>query len=209
MNDSLVASDGLWERVRAQLQQLQTQETSQAASSALAAKLAQRALAYRERIQSTLPSGPTLPVILFSNQRIRFGLPLDSVLEIQALESFSPVPRGPEFLYGVIHFRGVILSLLNLPRLFGTIEVGLADVHFYIVAQAAGRRVAIAAGDVEDLKLIPIQEIKAAPEWNDRVPQHWVRGVHGENCLILQLDAILGDAVMTEWNGAGSALPAL
>jgi len=208
MNDLPAASDGLWDRIRVQLQQLQAVETSQAASTAMAEKLARRALAYRERIQSKLPSGPTLPVILFSNQRIRFGLPLDSVLEIQALESFSPVPRGPEFIYGVIHFRGAILSLINLPRLFGTVEVGIADVHFYIVAQAAGCRVAIAAGDVEDLKVIPVQEIKTAPEWNGRIPQHWVRGVYGENCLILQLDAILGDAVMTGWNQKGNPPPA-
>lgn len=200
MSESPETSTGLWEQVRSQLAAWQSRsEVRQVNSAMVAEKLARRAQAFRERTHQPRASGPVVPVMCFSANRVRYGIPLEFVVEVVSLNSVSLVPGGPGFLQGVVHFRGMILSLLNLSRLFGTPETGIADIHFYIVVQGAGHRVAIAAGDVEDLLDVPIEDIKPAPEWSGQTPQNWIRGVFQEDRLILQFDAILEDDSMKNW----------
>jgi len=194
----------VWDKVRHQLRILEQQQAArQADPMAQAEKLARRAHAFRERVQSTQRTGATLPMILFSTYGTHYGLPLDSVVEIQPLESFSLVPRSPAFIDGVVHFRGTILSLFNLGRLLGTTVTGISDVHFYLVARGAGRTIAISAGDVNELTLIDPADIKAAPEWGGRIPANWIRGVYRQDCLLLHLDAILEDDLVSHWQRGG------
>lgn len=190
-----------WEQIHSRLESLmQEQRSRQTDPAAIQEKLARRSRSFRDRLQQNHDSSLTLPVILFTVHGSQHALLLDAVIEVQPLESFSIIPRGPGFLHGVVHFRGMILSLFDLTGLLGNSPSGIADIHFYLVAQGAGHRIAIAAGVVEDLAMIPLDEIKSAPEWGGKIPSHWIRGVYRENCLILDLDAILSDDLITNWN---------
>jgi len=206
MTESSSSDSTVWDRIRDQLRLLRAQQESRHSDPARQAeKLARRARAFRERIQQSQDSSPNTPIIFFKSQRVRYGLSLDAVFEIQPLDSFSLIPRGPEFLYGVVHFRGAILALFNLAGLLGSSQAGIADIHVYLVAQGAGHRIAIGAEDVEGLEAISISEIKSAPEWGGHIPHHWIRGVYGDDCLILDLDAILSDPAILHWYRGTSA----
>ncbi|WP_437227083.1 chemotaxis protein CheW [Planctomicrobium sp. SH661] len=205
MSDLPATSASVWERIRFQLASLQSQsDTRQANSAAVAEKLARRAQVFRERVHNPQSAGPVLPTLFFSANRSRYGLPLNSVIEILSLDSFSSVPGAPDYIHGVVHFRGAILSLINLGRLFGAPESGITDIHFYIVAQGGGQKVAIAAGDVEDLLDVPGNQIRPAPEWSGRTPRHWVKGVFQQDRLLLQLDEILQEDAIVNWRTRGS-----
>jgi len=202
MSDSANTSSLIWDQLRARLTELEIRsEVRRESTAVIAEKLSRRALTFRERLNDPLAAGPVTPIVFFSTNRVRYGLPLESVLEIQPLETFSPVPGGPGFLHGVVHFRGAVLSLFNLTRLFDAPESGIADIHFYIVATSGNHRLAIAAGDVEDLAHIPVNALKPAPQWIGSTPHHWVQGVYEEDRVILNLDAILSDESVVNWNG--------
>ncbi len=96
-----------------------------------------------------------LYVLAFTKGRERFGIPLEAVLEVQSLEQFSPVPGAPAFIRGVVHWRGAVLAILDLTILFEVVEPGLSDLHAFIVVEADGKRVAVAASVVEDLVNVP------------------------------------------------------
>lgn len=174
-------------------------ELSPSERAALTTKLANRARMLRHRLTRNQPTKDLQTFLAFNGGRDRYGIPINDVLEIQALEYFSPVPRTPSFIAGVLHWRGAVLSLLDLGKLFQSSQKGLADYHTALIVEAAGVRVAIIARDVEEILSIAPGEIKPAPEHACNIPTGWVSGVYDENRLLLQMGQILRDPKLVHW----------
>jgi purine-binding chemotaxis protein CheW len=153
------------------------------------------------------PAGPQLSYLAFHKGRERYGIPIDNVVEVLALEHCSPVPLAPRFSPGVVLWRGAILSLVDLARLFEIPETGISDVHVCIVAEAAGRRIGIVANDVDDLVTVPVESIARPPELNENIPPEWLLGVHDENRLLLRMETLLLSARLTDWKQTTVAPP--
>ena len=189
----------VWDRLRQRLHELAAQPTATLSRAALADKLARRAVALRDQLQSASPAGPTLACLSFSLTTQHYALPLEDVLEVRALEQFTPVPGVPAFIRGAVQCRGTILALLDLGRLFGIAETGLADVHYYVVAESGGRRVALAAGVAEDIIAVPHSQLRPAPALAADVPIEWIRAVFDENRIVLDLARLLQHERLVNW----------
>lgn len=57
--------------------------------------------------------------IIFSIQDIKYGIPINRVLEIGIVPRFTPIPRTPTWLLGVTNLRGDIFSVVDLPMFLG------------------------------------------------------------------------------------------
>ena len=193
--------DPLWSRLRESMGQLNAIRERVGDPEALAEKLANRAKLLRGR-PSVQVEQPTTPFLTFSSGHERFGVLLNEVVEIQALDHYSPVPKAPLFIVGAIPWRGAILTLFDLGRLFGIREAGIADYHVCIVVEAAGRRVAIVAREVEDILGIAADQVKPAPDLPGHAPPEWIAGVHDGNRLLLCLERMLQDETLVNWKGA-------
>ena len=165
----------------------------------LATKLANRAKLLRDQVIDATPSEKRFQFLAFNSGRQKYGIPLSDVLEIQALQYFSPVPKTPAFIPGVIHWRGAILTLLDLDRLFGLPQSGLPDLHAYVIAEAAGRRVGLIAGEIEEVYAIPRGRLQSAPSMPGNIPAEWIIGIHENQRLILNTASLLQDPRLVEW----------
>lgn len=193
MEDQRVEPEQLtsvWDRLREGLEQMRIALEQRGGSEARAQLRFDRAKLLRHHAGNAEPTSAPLLFLAFSKGRKRYGLPVECVQEVQALEQFSPVPGAPPAILGVVHWRGAILALLDLSRLFGVAEIGLSDLHAYVVVEAAGKRLAIAASQVEDILAVPIDQLKTAPALPPTIAPEWVLGVHDENRLILKMDEI-------------------
>ena len=79
---------------------------------------------------------------------------------------------------------------LRSTRWFEITELGLSDLHVYIVVEARGKRLALAASVVDDILAVPRTHLKLAPEIGQKIDPEWLLGVHNEERLILNMDAI-------------------
>jgi purine-binding chemotaxis protein CheW len=140
-----------------------------------------------------------LMVLAIHKGRQRYGILVEEVIEVLALDQFCPVPKTPAFLPGVIPWRGNILALLDLGKLLGIPESGIADIHVCLIVEAAGRKLAVVALDVEDILIVPKGEVKPPPELPLDVPPEWILGVHGNDRTIVRMDKILHDSKMLDW----------
>src|SRR5712691_4890690 len=183
----------VWDQLRQSMERLSSGGRSTADPGALAIKLANRAKMLRGRMADAKPTEAPLIFLAFRSGHERYGIPLRDVLEIQALEHFSPVPKTPPFIAGVVHWRGAILSLLDLGKLFEVPQSGLTDYHVAVIVEAVGVRIAVIARDVEEIFSVPQDQVKPAPEFTNKTPQEWVLGVHDDNRLLLRMDYILQD----------------
>jgi purine-binding chemotaxis protein CheW len=189
----------VWDQLRQSMERLGTSGRSASDPAALAAKLAHRAKMLRGRMADVKPTEAPLIFLAFNSGHERYGIPLRDVLEIQALEHFSAVPKTPPFIAGVVHWRGAILSLLDLGKLFAVKQSGLRDCHVAVIVEAVGLRIAIIAREVEEIVSVPPDQVKPAPESSSQIPPEWVLGVHDDNRLLLRMDQILQDAKFANW----------
>jgi purine-binding chemotaxis protein CheW len=182
----------VWDCLRQSLEQMRAAGGRKIDPQARAKKLAERARLVRQDAGAgQQPASAPLCWLAFRKGRERYGIPLEYVVEVQALEQFSPVPGCAASIRGVVHWRGAILALLDLTRLFEIAETGLSDLHAYVVVEAAGKRLALAASVVEDIVAASQDRVKAAPQLPRTIAPEWVVGVHDENRLILKMDEII------------------
>ena len=130
----------LWQRVRENIDRLNAVGQATTAQARVEEKLAARAKLLRHRTAAVEPESRRL-FLAFHKGSQRYAIPVDEVLEVQALEHFSPVPRAPAFLPGVVHWRGGILTLLDLGKLLeipeSVIVAGREEVIASIVVSSA------------------------------------------------------------------------
>jgi purine-binding chemotaxis protein CheW len=161
--------------------------------------MARRALLLRNRTEPVDSARAPLVCLGFNKSRQRYGIPVEHVLEVQALDRFTSVPKTPAFIAGVVHWRGAILALLDLGALFGVPEAGLSDVHVCVIVEAAGRRMGVIAYEVEEVYSFARKSIAAAPPLPGALPPEWLIGVQDNQRMILNMALILGDARLVEW----------
>jgi purine-binding chemotaxis protein CheW len=193
MEDQPVEPENLtsvWDRLRERLEQMRVALEQRGGPQAREKIRLDRGKLLRHQAGTLEETSLPLFFLAFSKGRKRYGIPVEHVLEVQALEQFSPVPRAPAAIIGVVHWRGAILALLDLSRLFEVAETGLSDLHAYVVVEAAGKRLAVAASQMEDILAVPVDRLKSAPELPHKIAPEWVIGVHLENRLILKMDEI-------------------
>lgn len=182
----------VWQRLRERMDEMAAARTGELSPAALAQKLAARAKALRRRVDAKEGAqGDVCSFVAFNKGQQRYGVPIECVVEIHPLDQFVPVPGAPSFVPGVIHWRGLILTLLDLQMLFGIQEVGLADLHACLVVEAADTRVALVASEIEDIVSVPADSLKKAPELPGDIPGEWVIGVHESSRLILRMGELL------------------
>lgn len=196
MNPEARTEGTIWEEVRRRLARA---SATTAGGEALRARLAARTLRLRSPIVAAGPTGPQTTFLAFTQGRERYGVLLEEVVEVQGLEHYSPVPGAPPFVHGVMHFRGEILSLLDLRRLLGVPETGLADVHAVIVVQADGRRAALAATQLEEIASVASQELRQPPLSPGQSSPDWIVGVCEETRLIVRMERLWKDPQLQQW----------
>ena len=60
-----------------------------------------------------------LPLVVFTLDGQRYGLPLDAVERVLPMVAISPLPRAPAIALGVINLHGRALPVLDIRRRFG------------------------------------------------------------------------------------------
>ncbi|HUG68138.1 MAG TPA: chemotaxis protein CheW [Pirellulaceae bacterium] len=194
-----VETDDLWSRLRESMERLATFGQRKTDPAALREKLAARAKQLRGHAATGGSTEAVLMILAFNKGNQRYGIPIHDVIEVQTLEHFSPVPGTPSFISGVIQWRGDVLSLLDLSKLFEIAESGIADIHVFLIVETDGRRVAVVALEIEEILAVPSSEMTPVPELPGNIPPEWLFGVHDNNRLILRMDMILRDKRLVDW----------
>ncbi len=192
----------LWERVRLSVARLDNASRRQREPEFIAHKMAERAKAYRQPLQPDR-RGDSLVFLSFSTAQQRYAVAIDEVLEIEPLEHFCAVPQVPAFIRGVIQWRGTILTLVDLGELFSIPQTGIADLRASLIIEAAGKRIAVAAGEIEEILTIPADQIMVPPDLSGSLPAAWLAGVYDNNRMLVRMGEILNDERITRWRVAG------
>jgi purine-binding chemotaxis protein CheW len=137
-----------------------------------------------------VPEAP-LSLTLFRRGGQLFGVRLSEVSAGGLLKQLSPVPGAPPWVLGAVHHHGEVLSLLDLPALWGLARAGVADLPTFVVLHHQGRRIGVA---VEEL--LGVHDLTGVPTpyaGDDRAGIHEIARLDTKAILVVSTARLLAD----------------
>jgi purine-binding chemotaxis protein CheW len=139
----------------------------------------------------------TEQMILFRLGDERFAIDASCVLQVAVLRELTPLPGAPAPLFGVTHWRGEVLTVLDLRGPLGVQVHGLTDLGRVLVMAGPDRRFGVLADAVTDMVGIDPDRIQPLPE-EDAARGSLLRGVADDALLVLD-----GGALLTRFGSVG------
>lgn len=130
-----------------------------------------------------------------------FGLPVRHVNDIRPLGCITSVPRTPDWLAGVTHWRGRILTVIDVRHYFDLLDGDASHVSSstcLIVVESPSMQIGLLVDDVLSINRLGITQ-KQLPDAAAHVPDRYISGVAQSDDLeypsvaILDLQCMLAD----------------
>jgi len=120
-----------------------------------------------------------------------FATSVSNVLEVLEIQRITKVPKSPDYLRGVINFRGEILPVVdtrikfNLPKSEDTSSTIIVVLDILL----SGKRISIGAlaDSVQDVLEFTKSEIKAVPEFGSRYNTEFLLGMKQVNDIFIMI----------------------
>lgn len=125
-----------------------------------------------------------------------FAVDIMRIKEIVLPQPLAGMPRASQVLDGMINLRGTVIPVINLRSRFG-MEQRFAGSGKLMIISVAGRPVALAVDDVEEVISVPVRTIVPPPEIAEGVGGEYLIGVCLVNAilyLILDIDTLFSPA---------------
>ena len=132
--------------------------------------------------------------IIFSVGDEEFGVDVLRIQEIIRYVEPTKIPHAPDSMEGVINFRGKVIPVINLRKLFGLPKQSDNDFIVIIVIEINGKTLGLTVDRVSDILNIPEDKIQPAQEFSTRAGTEYLKamGKLGNRLvLILDLDKII------------------
>lgn len=142
------------------------------------------------RVPAAQKSTASIPAVVFQLANERYAIDARRVLEVHVLRELTPLAGARPPLFGITHWRGSVVTILDLREQLGVRARGVTDLSRVIVVDG-GRQpfgiLADAARDVIDLdegmiRPLPADEAAARP---------LLRGIMDDATLIMDGDAVV------------------
>jgi purine-binding chemotaxis protein CheW len=136
----------------------------------------------REDGRGAAPAPGELAVVQLCTFRIGgedYAVDIMRVREIIPPRPITPVPRAPSFLEGVIRLRGEVIPVLDVRKRLGVPPAADERRSRFLVANVAGRRIALVVDEVCEVVRLPRREIRVAPALGDEGAPRFFLGVCG------------------------------
>lgn len=154
--------------------------------------LRDRAHALAKPLAEVRRPAEVLDLLVFSLAGERYGVETAHVLEVISLRELTAVPCTPPVILGVVNHRGRILPVLDLRRLLGLTDQGIAEGSRVVAVEAGGMTYGIFADAMAGTIQVAADEIahsSAIAPTGGR--QAFIRGVTGEEMIaILDLEVL-------------------
>jgi purine-binding chemotaxis protein CheW len=136
-------------------------------------------------------------VVTFARSASRYGVSLEELREIRALSSICRLPGASDVVPGVVHYRGELLTLMDLSALSaGKSETKSAA--WMLVIERDGERLGLMADEVTDVLSLSVGSIKPLPLTLDSVADTFV-GMTADGVLIVETGRLMSASLQ----GAG------
>ena len=153
-------------------------------------------LAARARALAAEPpaaAGPGFEALEFLLAREHYALETSWVREVYPLRDFTPLPGTPDFVMGIIHVRGRIVSVLDIKKFFELPAQGLSDLNKVIVLGDGAMEFGILADAIVGVRRIARDDLQAPLPTLTEIRAEYLMGVTRQREVVLDGHKLLSD----------------
>jgi purine-binding chemotaxis protein CheW len=135
-----------------------------------------------------------LQLVGFRIGKETFGVPIGVVHEIVRVPEITSVPDAPEYVQGVINLRGKIISIVDLRKRFGEIQIESNRKNRILVAEIDHKIIGLIVDAASEVIRLPHGEIEAPPEVFEESELKYVTGLgklNGRLVILIDLTKVL------------------
>lgn len=148
--------------------------------------------------------GPGFDALEFLLAGEHYALETNWVREVFPLREFTPLPGTPNFVLGIVHLRGRIVSLLDLKQFFELPVQGLSDLNKVIVLGDAKMEFAILADAIVGVRRILRADLQAPLPTLTGIRAEYLLGITRQREVVLDGYKLLADpAIVVDAEVAG------
>lgn len=139
-------------------------------------------------------AGEPQQFLTFTVDAEEYGVDIMIVREVKGWTETTRLPNSPSYVRGVLNLRGIIIPIFDLRARFTGTLTEPNEKNVVIILAVADRNIGILADTVSDILTVNPQEIKAAPDAQDRADQRFVNGliaVESRMVVLLAIDTLL------------------
>ncbi len=142
--------------------------------------------------------------INFSISNEFFVIPISKVLEILPLNQLTLVPNAPDFIKGILNFRGAIVPVINLRKRFNFVRQEVDGNMVVVVEVIHGDKpvlMGLLVDEVTDVIEFEYKDIRSVPETGIKYNPEFLEGfieTNGKFTMVLDLDRVLSITELTE-----------
>jgi purine-binding chemotaxis protein CheW len=119
----------------------------------------------------------TIDVLLLRLAGELYGIPSASVREVVRYRAYTPVPRSPPSLPGILSQRGTILPVVELRPLLGLVIVPITRAARLVIVAHQDIDMALLVEAVLDLAALPADTLQPLPAALDPARARFLRGI--------------------------------
>lgn len=141
--------------------------------------------------------------LTFHLGREEYGIGILTVKEIIGLMPFTPIPRTPEFIKGVINLRGKVIPVVDLRLKFGMDSEPYTERTCIVVVQIATGQgqtpMGMVVDAVNEVANVKAEEVEPTPSFGVSLDTRYILGMakSGEQVrILLDIDRVLGEDEM-------------
>lgn len=116
------------------------------------------------------------------------------VQEVCPLKEFTPLPGTPQFILGLINFRGLILTVIDL-KVFFNLSQGrtVTNLNKVIIVQTSNLRVGILTDAIQGIRDVDYDELQPPLPSMTGFRREYIKGVTGDRLIVLDIEKLLSD----------------
>jgi purine-binding chemotaxis protein CheW len=137
--------------------------------------------------------------LTFTLAEEEFGIGILKVREIIGMMAFTPIPRTPGFVKGVINLRGRVIPVIDLRLKFGMDSQAYDERTCIVVVQVQGLEgvssIGIVVDAVNEVTNVKEEEVESTPSFGVSLDTAYILGLakSGDNVrILLDIDRVLG-----------------
>ncbi len=162
-----------------------------------AAILRERAAALARVPTPTEAASARLEYIAFTLNQEEYGLELIHLREVLPVQSMAPLTTAPEFVAGMINFRGQILTVIDLRTVLGISEHPVSAHPCVLVLQSPGRQFGLLAQALIGIRGVNRSDLQATLPGTGGRAAEYLLGITPEQVGILDGARIVADPKLT------------
>ncbi len=130
-------------------------------------------------------------VLEFTLAYERYAVETQYVNQVAMLEQLIPLPCTPDFVLGIVNWRGAILPVLDLKNFFELPVKGLTDLNKIIFLQSEKVLFGILADEIVGVRNTRLRDVQSSLPTLTGIRKDYLRGVTPERVTLLDAEKLL------------------